>query len=208
MRTSTKISPETEKRARGRPRSFDRDAALGAAMQRFRTHGFAGTSLDELADATGLSRPSLYAAFGDKRALYLEALERVRAWMAASFATLAERDMPLDALLKAIFAPTIDSFLQGEIGPSGCIVVNTATVEAVHDEVIRAKLAEILALEDTGIAALLAQAGSSAPEAHGRLVATTIHSLSIRARAGTTREELQRIAKEASAFVLGTALPD
>jgi AcrR family transcriptional regulator len=57
------------KRARGRPRSFDRETALQAAGQRFRTHGFAGTSLDELAEATGLNRPSLYPAFGDKRAL-------------------------------------------------------------------------------------------------------------------------------------------
>lgn len=202
MRSSTKISTGEERRPRGRPRSFDRDAALGLAMQRFRTHGFSGTSVDELAAATGLSRPSLYAAFGDKRRLYFEALDRVHRWVAESFAQLAEADLPLPELLKAIFAPTIDSFLQGELGPSGCIVINTATVEAVRDAEIRAKLAEILALEDEGVAALLAAAGSSDPAAHGRLVATTIHSLSIRARAGATRDALQEIAKEVSAMIV------
>lgn len=203
MRNGTEISSQTERRPRGRPRSFDRDVALSAAMQRFRTHGFAATSLDALADATGLTRPSLYAAFGDKHALYMEGLGRVQRWIETSFATLAERDYPLPDLLKAIFAPLIEGFLSGETGPSGCIVINTATVEAVTDPVIRAKLSEIIALEDEGIAALLAQAGSTAPEAHGRLVTSTIHSLSIRSRAGAPREALVGLAKECSAMIVG-----
>lgn len=202
MRTGTEIT-----RPRGRPRSFDRETALRAAGQRFRTHGFAGTSLDELADATGLNRPSLYAAFGDKHALYLAALDRTKDWIEASFASLAERDLPLPELLKAIFVPTIEGFLQGEQGPAGCIAINTATVEAVHDPLIRARLAEILDIEDRGIAALLAQAGSSAPEVHARLAATTIHSLSIRARAGATREELRRLAREVSAMIVAASDP-
>jgi AcrR family transcriptional regulator len=200
MRTSTK----TSSRPRGRPRSFDRDVALRAAAARFRTHGFTGTSLDELVEATGLSRPSLYAAFGDKRALYLEALDRTRAWLEGQFAQLATLDADLPGTLKAIFAPTIDVFLTGEQGASGCIVINTATVEAVHDPEIRERLAEIVAMEDTRIAAALARAGSPCPEAHARLVTAVIHSLSIRARAGTPREELVRLAKECSAMIAGS----
>ncbi|WP_164045375.1 TetR family transcriptional regulator, partial [Serratia marcescens] len=57
MRNDTKIAP----RGRGRPRKFDQEAALRAALQRFRTLGYANTSLDELAAATGVNRPSLYA---------------------------------------------------------------------------------------------------------------------------------------------------
>ncbi len=57
-----------------RPREFDRDAALTSAMQVFWARGFAATSTDDLVQAMGIGRQSLYNAFGDKRALYLEAL--------------------------------------------------------------------------------------------------------------------------------------
>ena len=61
--------------AMGRPREFDRDAALEAAMFLFWRKGFAATSMNDLCDAMGISSPSLYAAFGSKEALYLEAVE-------------------------------------------------------------------------------------------------------------------------------------
>src|SRR6202142_4002425 len=59
----------------GRPREFDREAALAAAMLLFWRKGFAATSMNDLCDAMGIRSPSLYAAFGSKEALYLEALE-------------------------------------------------------------------------------------------------------------------------------------
>ena len=61
---------------RGRPRSFDREAALGRAMQVFWRRGYEGTSVSDLTRAMRINPPSLYAAFGDKERLYLEALER------------------------------------------------------------------------------------------------------------------------------------
>src|ERR1700761_5289271 len=60
----------------GRPREFDRDAALEAAMLLFWRKGFAATSINDLCEAMGIASPSLYAAFGSKEALYLEASER------------------------------------------------------------------------------------------------------------------------------------
>lgn len=60
----------TEKRGRGRPRAFDRDAALHAAMLVFWKHGFDGTSYSDLTEATGMSKPTLYATFGDKIELF------------------------------------------------------------------------------------------------------------------------------------------
>lgn len=180
---------------------------MRAAAERFRTRGFAATSLDDLAEATGLARPSLYAAFGDKRAMYLTALDAVVEWLNGAFATLAERDLPMPELLKAIFLPTIDLFVGGEMGPSGCIVINTAAVEAVTDAEIRDRLAGVIALEDQGIAALLARAGSPMPEAHGRLVTSAIHSLSVRARAGTPRAALIDHAKEISALIAASVSP-
>src|SRR5262245_65627375 len=61
---------------RGRPRSYDPGVALARATEAFWHAGFAATSLDDLCEATGMNRPSLYGASGDKRALYLRALER------------------------------------------------------------------------------------------------------------------------------------
>src|SRR3954452_12779539 len=68
-----------EKRTRGRPRAYDPDEALAKAMGAFWDHGYAATSLDDISAATGMNRPSLYAAFGDKQAIYLKAIEHYRA---------------------------------------------------------------------------------------------------------------------------------
>ena len=84
---------KSDARPRGRPRGFDTADVLKAASERFRTHGFAGTSLDDLVDATGLARPSLYAAFGDKRAIYLAVLKRTYERSALGFDRFAVVDM-------------------------------------------------------------------------------------------------------------------
>src|ERR1700749_1175927 len=63
-------------RRRGRPRQYDPERALANAAEVFWKHGYAATSLDDLVAATGMNRPSLYAAFGDKRDLYLKTLKR------------------------------------------------------------------------------------------------------------------------------------
>ncbi len=64
------------RKPRGRPRGFDRDAALDAAMKVFWSKGFEGASLADLTQAMGINPPSLYSAFGDKEGLFLEAVER------------------------------------------------------------------------------------------------------------------------------------
>ena len=75
----------TAPRQRGRPREYDPDDALRRALEVFWKTGYSGTSLDAIAAATGMNRPSLYAAFGDKHALYLKAL--------AHYQTLAGTEM-------------------------------------------------------------------------------------------------------------------
>ncbi len=65
-----------EAKPRGRPRTFDEDRVLGSILDTFWTKGFTACSMDELAEAARVSKPALYAAFGDKRAMYLRAMER------------------------------------------------------------------------------------------------------------------------------------
>ncbi|MEO5494490.1 MAG: TetR/AcrR family transcriptional regulator [Sphingomonas sp.] len=180
---------------RGRPRGFDPADALKAASERFRTRGYAGTSLDDLVDATGLARPSLYAAFGDKRALYLAALDRTIERVGRSFDTLIASDLPLKESLTAMFRFVIDGYLTGEAGPSGCIMISISAASAVEDAEVRDRLAAFLAIEDERVEALLTARGDAQAPAHARIVTAVIHSLSVRARAGATREELDAIAQ-------------
>ena len=77
-----------EKRTRGRPREYDRTTALESAMQVFSTKGFTAASLDDLAAATGMNRPSLYNAFGDKESLYRETLDHFIAGLRARIGTI------------------------------------------------------------------------------------------------------------------------
>lgn len=189
------------KRPRGRPRGFDPDVALKAAAERFRTFGYAATSLDDLAAATGLARPSLYAAFGDKKALYLAALARTHRRLEATFGALEAAALPKAQLLKTIFASTIDLYLTGDIGPAGCIAVNTASTEAVADPEIRAALHGFLVMEDVRMAQILAASGIAQPEAAARILMSVIHSLAVRTRAGTPRAELDTIAADCIALL-------
>jgi AcrR family transcriptional regulator len=189
-------------RSRGRPRSFDTETALKAAAERFRTRGFAGTSLDDLAEATGLARPSLYAAFGDKRALYLATLSRLHQRLEGLFDGIAAARLPRDTLLETIFARTIDGYLTGEVAPSGCLAVATATTEAAADPDIRDALLGIITLQDERMAGLFATAGIANPVSAARIVMSVLHSLGVRARAGVPRDELDQIAAECIAMIL------
>ncbi|WP_343520473.1 TetR/AcrR family transcriptional regulator [Sphingomonas sp.] len=194
MRDSTKNTDTGRKR--GRPRAFDPDAALGAAAERFRASGYSGTSLDELAAATRLNRPSLYSAFGDKKALYLAALARTHARAERGFARLAEADLPLRAMLERFFTAVIDGYLTGENGPAGCLFISTATTESVGDPEVRAAITRFLAMEDAQVELLLRNAGSAAPALQARVVTAMVHSLSVRARAGAPHAELVRAARD------------
>lgn len=184
-------------RPRGRPRKFDPDNALRAATERFRVAGFAGTSLDDLADATGLNRPSLYSAFGDKRALYLAALNRTIDRLSRAFDSLDATDLPLRETLQAMFRWTIDGYLTGERGPAGCIAVSTAATAAVEDPEVRERLMRFVAMEDDRVAAVLARHDVPNPQVRARFLTSILHSLSVRTRAGASRAELDAIADDA-----------
>ena len=114
--------PQGAARPRGRPRSFDPDAVLDKARAVFWNLGYAATSLDDLAAATGLNRPSLYAAFGDKHALYLAALERSRAEATAALGAALSSEAPLRAVLTengAILQYLADRRPASKLAPDG-----------------------------------------------------------------------------------------
>jgi len=125
-------------------KQFDPERALQKAMQTFWARGYEATSMQDLVDAMGINRGSLYATFGDKRGLFLQALKRYdavhrEAWTEA----LAARTAPRAAVLAA-FEAAIAAVLD-EGSRDGCLMVNTALELSAHDEDVAAVVAEALA---------------------------------------------------------------
>jgi AcrR family transcriptional regulator len=115
-----------------RPRSFDPDEALDLARDVFWRKGFQGTSLDDITAATGLAKPSLYAAFGDKNALFLKVLDRYHESIVANAGrVLNEGPSARDAIERWLthFVP----YCSGTKGTRGCLSVNTAA-DGVSDQ--------------------------------------------------------------------------
>jgi TetR/AcrR family transcriptional regulator, copper-responsive repressor len=203
MQDRTKID-EQEKRPRGRPRAYEPEAALRQAADAFWRAGYAGTSLDDLSAATGMNRPSLKAAFGDKHAIYVKAL--VDYWE-RKFALMGEVLAPgrplADTLLQAYDA-ALDIYFSGEGQPRGCFVVGTAVTEALEDPVVREIVSEGFLGLDARFRTRLEQAQAAGelsteadPEALALLASATMHTIAIRARAGRPRDELHELARKA-----------
>ena len=201
---------ETAPARRGRPRAYDAQAALRQATETFWKAGYSGTSLDSIAAATGMNPPSLYAAFGNKHAIYLEALARY--WelsLAATREALAE-DHPLAESLMAAFDAALSIYFSGKGNARGCFVIGTAVAEAVDDAAIRNSVAAGLRMIDADFEARFRRARESGelkrdadPEALAVLASATMHSIAIRARAGIHRAELRELARKAVSVICG-----
>ena len=203
-RTRAKSASPPAGKRRGRPRAYQPEVALGKALELFRDGGFAATSLDDLSAATGMNRPSLYGAFGDKRELYIKSYQRYRADAAAAMTEIFTGEMPIRKRLERIFAVALDIYLSGESGPRGCFTVMTAASEAVSDPDIRALVLEGFSQLDKAFAAcfrLAKEKGELPPTADpqvlAQLASATIHTIAIRARARVPRKELEAIVKGA-----------
>jgi AcrR family transcriptional regulator len=199
---------------RGRPRGYEPEVALGKALDLFRRDGFAATSLDELSAATGMNRPSLYGAFGDKRELYIKAYARYRADARAAMAGIFRNELPIRQRLRRIFAVALDIYLSGEQGPRGCFTVMTAASEAIADPDIRAMVVEDFVELDKAFAACFTIAkergelpASADPQVLAQLASATIHTIALRARAGVPRRQLEQIVKGAIEVMLASPLP-
>ena len=205
-----KIDVPVPPKRRGRPRAYQPDVALGKALDLFRRDGFAATSLDDLSAATGMNRPSLYGAFGDKRELFIKSYQRYREDARAAMAGIFRDDLPIRQRLARIYAVALDIYLSGDAGPRGCFTVMTAASEAVSDPDIRAMVLEGFAELDKAFAACFRRArekgelpASADPATLAQLASATIHTIAIRARARTPRGELEAIVNGAIDLMVG-----
>jgi len=161
---------------RGRPREFDTDAAVERATGVFWSRGYHGTSLPDLLEATNLSRGSLYAAFGDKHALFLRALDR---YIDDALARLdTELDPRKDALagLRTCLAGYVDR-TSGTTGKRGCLVVATAMELAAHDTEVEQRIRRFFKTMETRLTEALARARAAGQLADGVEPATAARLL-------------------------------
>jgi AcrR family transcriptional regulator len=184
----------------GRPREFDLDKALDAALKVFWRKGYEGSTLPDLTKAMGISRPSLYAAFGNKEALFRQAIDRYI-------------DGPGAHVAAALAAPTarqvVEKLWHGSIelttnprNPRGCFLVQSALACGDQAAPIRRELTK----RRGRLEALLTQrfkqsivAGELPANTNPRdlagYVATISHGMAVQAAGGVTRQELTRVAE-------------
>jgi TetR/AcrR family transcriptional regulator, copper-responsive repressor len=192
---------------RGRPRSFDTDQVLDRVRDTFWRYGYAGTSMDQLAAATGLHKPSLYGAFGDKKKLYLAALDNYLADIRAEFAE-AFAIPDLFESLRAMTEWSIDKFMgKDEIG-TGCFMMHTAMPEASEDPEISRAVRESMDSLDRALVRRFEKAieagqipADADPHALAMVMVSNHYEISGRARAGYGREELRALADRALGLV-------
>ena len=201
--------PASSSARRGRPRSFDPDAVLDKARAVFWNLGYAATSLDDLSAATGLNRPSLYGAFGDKHAIYMAALERSRREGLTALAGGLSIEAPLRQVLGAIFERTAELYQAGDQGQRGCFLVGTAVTQAVDDPDVRELVAGFVAETDRLFRERFERsAGELAPGvdpgAAAVLASGTFHTLAVRARTGATDAALKAVAQAATTLICGS----
>jgi AcrR family transcriptional regulator len=189
----------------GRPRAFDRDAALEAAMVLFWRKGFAAASMNDLCDAMGVRSPSLYAAFGSKEALYLEAIERyVETVGPPTWGALGEGKTARAGVENLLLAAT-ESLPQFRAKPAGCM----AALGAVCDEWPAgvANAVRKIRIDMLGGLRLRLEAGAAngelAPatdiEALSRFYLGVYEGMAVQARDGAGAADLKAIARVAMA---------
>ena len=192
----------TETRPRGRPREFNQDEALDKAMRVFWERGYEGASLAELIDTLGISKPSLYAAFGNKEELFRKALAR---YSQCEVAYVGE------AMLAPTARQTVDEFLTKSVDfladsshPKGCMIVQGAlscgeNAAQIHQELKRHRSGyeEMLSrrfVQAKNEGELPSETNAAAL---AKYIATVHQGMSVQATSGATKEELLSVVNQA-----------
>jgi TetR/AcrR family transcriptional regulator, copper-responsive repressor len=188
---------------RGRARAFDRDEALNRAVAVFWEHGYDAASVALLTEAMGIGAPSLYAAFGDKRALFDEALDRyLRTYGSFTARAIAGESSARGAIARLLREAA--AAYTGAGHPPGCLLITAATNCTPGSAGVKARLRDLraqghLALEQKIAAAV--QAGELPAGTDSRALATfyaaTLQGMCAQARDGATRSDLTAIATAA-----------
>ncbi|HUL65821.1 MAG TPA: TetR/AcrR family transcriptional regulator [Burkholderiaceae bacterium] len=191
-------------KARGRPRSFDRDEALERAMELFWRQGYEATSLADLTAAMGINPPSLYAAFGDKEHLFLAAVERYENLGRGPGAGCILEDEPTarGAIERILRESAIE--LSKPSQPKGCMLITAATNCSAESAHVQRALADRRAAQKKHLKERIAKGIADGELARGTdagaladFYATVLTGMSMQSRDGATRKTLLATAEAA-----------
>ena len=202
--------------SRGRPRAFDREAALRRAMAVFWERGYEGTSTADLCAALGIGKPSLYAAFGNKEALFREAVAYYDRVEGAVFQAALDDAPTARAAVEAVLRESAVAYC-AQAKPRGCMIVLAALIGASENAAVREFLTATRAHGHGELQARIARGQRDGdvpqgadPDAVAAFYTTVRHGLSIQARDGASAATLGRIVDGAMAAwdpLVGAARP-
>lgn len=197
MSTETQSSP-----ARGRPRCFDLDEALDRSLLLFWEKGFQNTSLDEIAAAVGVKKPSLYAAFGDKETLFRKVLQRYSGKLSEPVQALDRYDDIREAVSAFIELGITAGCSQGH--PRGCLLASAFADSTLLPANLAKEIRALVNQADQAVAQRLKKAihdgqlpADFDTKGTARFLTTLMHGVALRIRAGESRANLQGVKKAA-----------
>jgi AcrR family transcriptional regulator len=186
---------------RGRPRTFDEEKALDAAMRVFWRRGYEGASLEELTAAMGVNRPSMYAAFGNKEALFRKAVDRYEA-MAGGMVERALAQPTARGVAEALWKGAVGGC--NSKGPRGCLLVQGALACGEESERVKRELAVRRGLMEARLRERFARATAEGDlpkdadaAALAKYVATFQQGLAVQMAGGVDRGELLKVVEVA-----------
>lgn len=183
-----------------RPREFDVEKVLGEAMDVFWEKGFDGTSFADIESRTGVKKASLFAAYGDKRSLYLKALQAYQESGRAAARNLLADGSP-KAAVRRWFVSASSGVAKGDCARRGCLQVNSVVERATCDSDVVALAREHtdgLVADVAGVIGRGQKAGEFRADvpasALARYLVTSLHGLSVAAKAGLSGRDIDRVA--------------
>lgn len=184
--------------ARGRPRNFDVDEALDAALALFWRHGYEGTSLAALTDVMGINMPSLYAAFGNKETLFRKALDRYLQQPAAYFPTALE-ESTARRVTEKLFQGAIDMVMNPR-HPDGCLLVQGGLATGPVAEWVCKELGGVRAKAESALRGRYERAIAEGDLPRktdaaqlARYIVTVLWGLSVQRSGGASRSQLKGV---------------
>lgn len=188
--------------ALGRPRGFDAEKALDRALKVFWQKGYEGTSLSDLTKAMGINRPSLYAAFGDKEALFRKALARYEQGP-VNFMREALHEPTARGVAERLLFGSVESMCAAR-NPQGCMLVQGALTAGDAAEHVRRELAQHRESGVTSLTERLRRAkkerdlpADADPAALARYLMTVMNGMAVQSVSGATTADLRKVAETA-----------
>jgi AcrR family transcriptional regulator len=183
----------------GRPRGFDENAALEAAMRVFWGKSYEGATLSDLTSAMGINKSSMYAAFGDKAALFRRAMERYREGPMRYMRDALEKPVLRDAVASLLHGTVL--FLSQPGHPRGCLSVHAALACSIDSEPIQQAMVEWRKAGEEALRKRFVKARRAGELPRdistadlARFIATVMAGLAVQAVNGATHDEMKRIA--------------